>query len=162
MIRTEYKVELEIDGKSFSIVAINPSQEQSSGLEEETKGHNLLIDKRDEQSNELSYLQKAFALNDKILSDETTAGVPLLLVEQKELNSKIFELQKDIKVNAKDMKKSSKSLNEVYKKRFGMTVSGEDKAALQAEIEKKEITYFAVTMSIAELIRKSLKKKSKT
>lgn len=158
-IKTKYDISLEINEKSFSIVSCDPNQEQREELDAFVEKNQSQYTKRDGLKVELNEAVEEFSINKQILEYGAVIEKASVWLEQKKLNKKIFQLQKEIDDIDKGLNTVEKTLEEIYKKRFELLIVGADKVSLQKEITSQGIRYKTIFFAIAELIKDAKEKK---
>lgn len=158
-IKTKYDIPFDIDENSFSVVVSEPNKSQKQELKvlvDKSKDH---YTKRDSLQTELSEAQEEFEINKHILADGKVLEKASVWLEQKALNKQIFKLRKEIDSIDKGLISVNEALEEIYKKRFELLISGADKVSFKKEIEEKGIEYRTIFESIASLIKAAKEKK---
>ena len=160
MIQTKFPITVEIDDKSFSVdVSEKMSSTQQEELQAITDKHQSNFEQKDSLRAELLEAQEEFEINKHILSDGKVVDRLKVMFEQKSLNKKIFNLKKDIADSSKDSIGLDKAIEELFEKRFDLSVRGADAAALKKEISELNIGFQTIFQEFSELIKEAKEKK---
>ena len=159
-IKTKYPVTIEIDDKSFSVsVSQQVTSSQESELKEVFTQNRENFEKIDSLQNPLNELLEEFDINKLILKHGTVVEKVSVMFEQKSLNKKIFQLQKEIAELDRDSLSLSKAMEKLYEKRFDLLVSGADKLKLKEEANSIGLSYQALFNEFAKEIQEVEEKK---
>lgn len=174
MIKLSNKITVQIgEEKSFKIIVNRPTPENLTQLSLLEDKHASSIDTTSKVEKEISELAIAIAETQGILEtnmallklslDEVSFKDRfILLLENKKLVPKLAELQRKRAVlDRPDYKEAYTFLEDIYKKRFELTVeNNEQKAALALYAGQKSVTYGEIFEDINKEIIKEDKKKS--
>lgn len=174
MIKISNKVIVYIgEEKSFEIIVNRPSAEHLTQLSLLEDKHTSSIDSTSQVEKKISELAIAIAETQGVLEtnmallklslDEVSFKDRFVLLwENKKLVPKLAGLQRDrAALDRPDYKEAYTHLEDIYKKRFELTVeSNEQKKALELYAKEKSITYGEIFEEINKEIIKEEKKKS--
>lgn len=160
MIKTRFDISLEIDEKPFSVtVNDKPNQAQKQELEEISDKYSAEFAVRETLQFELEEKTNEFDINKSILEHGSVLEKSSVWLVQKSLNKEIFALKAKLKELNKNISKLYELLEDGYRKRFDLLVSGVDKIALKKEITDKSISYQSLFEAMGKLIIKEEEKK---
>lgn len=168
MIKTRFTIQVEIDGKIFTVTVkeLNPtekkkleiiSKENDSMIEEESeKGK-----KREELSISIDEIQSIIDTNKELLKEVGIVDKLSLLLENKRLSTDLARLKKEkMNVDIPNFTKVNEVLEKIYKEKFNLAVEGEEKESLKCTAEENNVSYSSIWEEIDNEIKEQTKKKS--
>jgi mevalonate kinase len=159
MIKTTYKVAIEIDEKTFNIVVREPKKQDKDELQALSVSHTELFEERNDLSANLTKLSEEYEINKQLTKESDLIDKAKLLWEQKKLNKEIYDLQAKIKEHDKSASSSSETLETLFEKRFDLLVSGTDKEPLRQALDAGGVSYRDLFVEIGNLVIKAKEKK---
>jgi len=159
-IKSKYPIKISIDDKPFSIVACQMmTASQKDELSEVTDKHSESFEKRDSLQLEITSYKEEFEINKHILSHGKVTQIVAVMFEQKTLNQDIFRLEKEMRELDKNIVSLNKAMEEIYERRFDLSVSGADKDALKKEMQTIGLSYQAIISEINGQVKEAKEKK---
>lgn len=156
MIKTRYKIALQIDEDTFNIEFVTPSKAKQEEFKKSFEQYDKIFEELNEKQNEVEFMQTTMELNKESIdsTDDKEQKLKLLNEQKKNLST-----LKKLKEQLKQIGKKEINLDELAKSRFAVSTVGADKASLMAVIEQKNISYLGLMEEIESLVSKAKEKK---
>lgn len=159
MIVTKYNLNIEIDGKNYSIVYIPLSNKNRKILDSK---QNEIVKKNkelDAKKNSLKFKKEEFVLNNEILKSVENSEKLELLKEQKKLKKEIYDLELEIPKDAQTITPVASDIEDIQKIYFDMCIAGDDAKKLKALVEASDVSYDQAVLEIEKLAKEESEKK---
>lgn len=164
MLKTEYKVNLQIDDKEFLLTVKDPDLKDKKALEIKTNEQKEELEKLDKQRlkfeenlKEIEYKQRILNVNEELLSDPNFATKTEILLENKNLIKEINSLKKELKEPNYD--NLSKKLEELLEYKSRLLISGEQKEEFLNVVANKAISHKLIWEEISNGVKVATQKK---
>lgn len=159
MIKTKYTVTVVVDDKEYKIIVSEPNKDQKEQMLALVGNQEKEREEYDSLSLTLNELENEFEINKTIIAHGSITEKMSVCFDQKKLNKQIASSKKDLAEKRKGLASIETVLEDAFKNRFNLLVSGEGKAELLKVIEESGISYNTVWMALGEEIKKSKEKK---
>lgn len=144
---TTIAIALEIDGITFNVTVSNLKKEQQDTLKEKYGSYESEFKERSEVEGKLGRMIERYQL---LKADGQNKPALELLDQIEALESKIAP---------KNIEETEKMLNEMYRSRYLMTVSGDDKQRLENYVNEHNVGHFTLVKEIERLVNEARKGK---
>jgi len=159
MIKTKYDVTIAIDEREFNVVLSEPKKEDKEALKALSESRFESFKMRDALSAKISEKTEEYELNKQLLKEVGLVDKAKLLWEQKELNRELHTLRKELSDLDTQSTSIDEELEEIFKKRFDLIVSGTDKETLKNMVEIHGVAYRDLFTELGKLVAKAQEKK---
>ncbi|WP_304339879.1 hypothetical protein [Campylobacter ureolyticus] len=158
MIRTNYKINLQIDDETFELVINEPNELQKAELEKRANPCNEKLSKLQELNDKIALNEALIKTNENLVKDDKCEDKAKYLLENKTLLRENASYKKALSGSG-DIKSITDELEVIYKYRTSLLINSDDKERLFKTLEAKGIKHELLWSEINKEILKENEKK---